>query len=187
MTWRILEGQRLNATFGFDVSKPGFDVTTANVMQLAFSSDYSIPKLVAKGTISVPPLAGLAGNTMVSGAKQSIGVVYYGRTISPTPFVAAIASAQSWPCPVPGFPTQLSYLNNAWHTYIFEQPPILGPAQSEVIYGGVKTRRTTTTNKDDTEFTFASCRFYQNSYPDRVEFVTNCVNTVSIKYIIMEP
>lgn len=186
-TWRVLEGRRNSGTYGFDVSKPGFDVTTANVMQMAFTSDVAIPKLVAKGTVSVPTTGSKWSG--IAGMANSVGTIYYGRTISPLPFVVAIATAPSWPLPVSGGGTQLSYLNGVWHTYVLEQPPFAAVGY-ETIYNGVRTRRQSdaASNPDGygVDETFASVKFFSQSYSDRVEFRTNCANTVTIKYLIME-
>lgn len=183
-TDRILIGKNNAGVNGFWLSKAGFDVKTANILQMAFNGDISVMRLVAKGSISISPVSGVApfGSGVTNGAKQSIGTIAYGRTISPAPFVAAIATASSWPLPLAVGTAQLGYLNGNWHTYIFEQPS----TQLDGAYGPQIKRTSPPAVAKDVEFTWASCRFTANIYNTGVDFVTNCANTVTVKYLIME-
>lgn len=186
MTWRIQKGKRLNGTFGFDISKPGIDVTVATIMQMAFSSDYSIPRLVAKGSIVVNPIVGAPPETTapiasgIPGVQNSAATISYGRTISPMPFVAAVAQAVSWAAPLSSQPSQLTFLNGQWHTYVSEVPyATFGVLDS--TYG--KQINANTYGRGN----WASARFDVYPFTDRVVFSTNCQTSLTIKYIILEP
>lgn len=192
MTWRILKGQRLSGAFGFDVSKPGFDVMTANVMQMAFTSDYKIPKVVVKGTVVATPTAGPApqkssGTVNYPGAKKTIATVGFGRSVS-APAIFAIASAPSWNVPLDTAPTaQLGALWNQWHTYVLETLPFTGLTFDNTY--GVNIRKNPTGSLRDpgeVDEDWASARFSMWGYDDRIEFHTNCVNNLTIKYLVLE-
>lgn len=181
---------------GFFVSVPGVDVKTAGVLDHAFSTDVAIPRLVASGSVIAYPQNGWAPNdtdlSQVPGAHATVTTVYYGSTIT-APYVAALASASSWPVPTVDLASQLSYLNNQWHTYICERPKdqTADTANRDPTYGSHGIRRSTRVppnmQKGDTDYSFASARFVPRIYTDRVEFVTNCYNAVTIKYLILEP
>jgi hypothetical protein len=181
---------------GFFVSQPGYDVKTAGALDLAFSTDVSIPRLVASGSVVAYPLSGYAPNgtdiPQIAGAKATVTTVYYGSTIT-APYVAALASAPSWPVPTYNLAPQLSYLNGAWHTYISERPKDQtgDTAHTDPMYGSYGIRRSSRNPPNlvagDTDFTFASARFVPRVYSDHVEFITNCYNAVTIKYLILEP
>lgn len=181
---------------GFFVSNPGVDVKTSGALDLAFSTDVAVPRLVAFGSVVAYPLSGWAPNDtdipQIAGAKATTTSVYYGSTVA-APYVAAIASASSWPVPTYDMAAQLSYLNSAWHTYICERPKDQtgNTANTDPTYGSHGIRRSTRTapnlQKGDTDFTFASARFVPRIFSDHVEFITNCYNPVTIKYLILEP
>jgi hypothetical protein len=181
---------------GFFVSVPGVDVKTAGALDHAFSTDVSIPRLVASGSVVANPLSGWAPNdtglSPVAGAQATVTTIYYGSTIT-APYVAALATASSWPVPTVDLASQLSYLNGLWHTYICERPKdqTADTAHTDPMYGSHGIRRSTRTapslQKGDTDYSFASARFVPRVYSDRVEFVTNCYNAVTIKYLILEP
>jgi hypothetical protein len=186
MTWRIQKGKRPDGTFGFDISKPGIDVTTATIMQMAFSSDYSIPRLVTKGSIVASPIVGAPPETTapiasnIPGIQQRVSQINYGRTISPMPFVAAIAQAASWAAPLSAQNGQLSFLNGQWHTYVAEIPyAVNGTLDS--TYG--KQINANTYGRG----VWASARFEVRPFPTAVQFLTNCQTPVTIKYIVLEP
>lgn len=181
---------------GFFVSVSGVDVKTAGALDHSFSTDVATPRLVASGSVVSYPLDGWAPNdtglSEVAGAQATITTVYYGSTIT-APYIAALATASSWPVPTVDLAAQLSYLNNAWHTYICERPKdqTADTANTDPTYGGHGIRRSTRTSgsliKGDTDYSFSSARFVPRIYSDRVEFVTNCYNAVTIKYLILEP
>lgn len=185
MVNRVLAGNNFSGQSGFWVSQPGVDVTVANIMQMAFSSDVKALKLVAKGQISIGPIAAVApfGSTpLIGGAIESTATVSYGTTISPAPFVAAVATAPSWPLPLTVGGAQYSFLNGQWHTYAYEAPPFLGRN-----YNGVIIKRTSPPQVNgDVNATWASIKFISRVFSTGVTFATNCQNTVTIKYLIME-
>lgn len=188
MTWRILKGKRISGAFGFDVSKPGFDVTTANIMQMAFTSDYKIPKVVVKGTVTASPTSGRAptGSTNYPGAVETVTTVGFGRTVA-SPAIYAIASAPGWNVPLSGAPTGiLGGLANQWHTYILEWMPFTGVTFDNTY--GVNIRRNQGAGYvvGEVEQSWAAARFAVWGYSDRIEFHTNCSNNLTIKYLVLE-
>jgi hypothetical protein len=188
MVWRILKGQRSSGTFGFDVSKPGFDVTTANIMQMAFTSDYRIPKVVIKGTVVAGPTNGRApqGVGVYPGAAETVTTIGFGRTVS-APAIFAIASAPSWNVPLAAAPTaQLGALANQWHTYVLEWMPNSGVTFDGTY--GVNIRRNLGAGyvTNEVEPTWASARFAMYGFSDRIEFHTNCSSNLTIKYLVLE-
>lgn len=188
MTWRILKGKRLNNTFGFDVSRPGIDVTTANPIQLAFSSDYICPVVVAKGAFTLDPIAGPApsGKGVFAGAVESVGTIPFGRDIYPVPAIFAIATAPSWNVPLVEAPTfQLGYLAGLWHTYVSETMPNTGLANDNT-YGPLIGKTGGSLQNNFVDATWCSARFSVRGYSDRAEFHVNCTSTITIKYLILE-
>lgn len=188
MAWRILKGQRLNGTFGFDVSKPGFDVTTANIMQMAFTSDYRIPKVVVKGTVVAGPTSGFAPRpNTYPGAAETVTTVGFGRTVS-APAIFAIASSPAWNVPLATAATGiLGGLANQWHTYIAELMPYTG-----VVFDGTygvnirKVNDPGNYQNGEVPTSWAACKFYMYGYSDRIEFRSNNVNAITIKYLVLE-
>lgn len=188
MTWRILKGQRLSGTFGFDVSKPGFDVTTANVMQMAFTSDYRIPKVVVKGTIVAAPTSGRApqGVGTYPGAAETVTTVGFGRSVA-APAIFAIASAPGWNVPLVAQPTaQLGALANQWHTYVSEWMPSTGVTFDNTYGPLIRRNNGAGYVTNEVEPSWASARFTMWGYADRIEFHTNCNNNLTIKYLVLE-
>lgn len=188
MTWRILKGQRLNSSFGFDVSKPGFDVLTANIMQMAFTSDYKIPKVVVKGTVVASPTNGRApqGSGTYPGAAETVTTIGFGKVVT-SPAIYAIANAPGWNVPLTGAPTGiLGALANQWHTYVLEWMPFTG-ATLDPTYGvNIKRNNGGLYVNGDVEPSWAAARFAAWGYSDRVEFHTNCSNALTIKYLVLE-
>lgn len=193
MTNRVLFGKHPSSgVIQFSVSKAGFDVLTANPMQMAFSSDYVCPNLVVSGTVVAGPTSGYAPSpTLVPGAHMTTTAVYYGRTISPVPFVTAIASAAAWACPTVDLASQLGNLGGQWHTPIWEYPPDLSgrTAQTDGTYGPTEVHFATTADgrSDQGDITFASARFTYQAFTDRVEFYTINYFNINIKCVVLEP
>jgi hypothetical protein len=187
MSNRILKGVRLNGTFGFDVSKPGFNVTTANIMQMAFTSDISIPVVVTKGSLVSYPVSGPApfGSGSANGARITANYVAFGRTVYPIPMIAAIATASDWSLPFNTHAAQLGYIANQWHSYISETP-VFG----NTSYGssGIFKRNTSgnASATGEVDMTWASAKFIAVANTNGVTFTTNCASAVTIKYLILE-
>jgi len=183
MTVKASYGKQPGGNIGLYIAKAGFDVYSANAMQMAFSSDFVCPNLVASGSLVSTPTNG--------GITVTTTAVYYGRSISPAPFVAAIATASSWPCPTADHASQLGYLAGNWHTFIWEYPPDMTgeTARKDTTYGptAIRPARYADGGSDIIDITFASARFTMGVFTDRVEFYTNCYNNVTIKYVILEP
>ena len=191
MTWRILEGRRASGAFGFDISKPGFDVTTANVMQMAFTSDYKIPKVVIKGTVVAAPTYGPApqkasGTVNYPGARETVTAIGFGRAIY-APAIYAIATAPAWSVPLDTAPTgQLGALANNWHTYLFENMPNTGTTFDNTYGPNIRHNLGAGLVAGEVDALWASAKFVMHGYSDRVEFHTNCVNNITIKYLVLE-
>lgn len=186
-TWRILKGQRLNGTYGFDVSKPGFDVRYANLVQMAFSSDAEIPRLVKKGMVVSYPTSGAApyGSGVRGGAVETRTSIYYGRTLSIAPTGIAIATAPSWPLPLYLDTSQATYLNNAWHTEVIEAFRATQGADTLYGYNGLQPVASPNAN-GHVNLTWRAIAFFYYVFSDRIEFVTNCQNAVTIRYLVLE-
>lgn len=191
MVWRILKGQRLSGAFGFDVSKPGFDVTTANIMQMAFTSDYKIPKVVIKGTVVAGPTNGpapqkTAGTVNYPGARETVTTIGFGRTVS-SPAIYAIASAPAWSVPLDTAPTAiLGALWNQWHTYVLEWMPFTGATFDNTYGVNIRRNLGSLYVAGEVDPSWAAARFAVWGYSDRIEFHTNCVNNLTIKYLVLE-
>ena len=94
---------------GFFVSKPGYDVKTANVMQMAFSSDHPIPRLILQDTVTSSPTSGPAPSPATRNcAIETVTTVKYPKPLAKIPFVAAIAKATSWKLPLSNDKAQLA-------------------------------------------------------------------------------
>lgn len=189
MPIRILKGRRLNGSFGFDVSKPGFDAITASPVQLAFSSDYISPLKVIGGTISIAPTVGpspLGAAGQYPGAKMTSQTLYFGRTISPIPNLFAVASAPSWNVPLYAAPTaQLGYLANQWHTYLSET--LMSTGVNDNTYGPtIKRNQNLAGVTGEVDHDWASARFIGLCFNDRVEFRYNGSSTLTVKYLVLE-
>jgi hypothetical protein len=186
MVGRVLRGRNpATGGVGLLVSKPGIDVRTANLMQLAFSSDYIHPKLVIKGTVVNPPTNGwgpFGASGAVPGAEQTRNILSYGRTVSPIPSAFAIATAPDWRLPLAVASAQLGYLAGRWHSHVYETP------DSGVLIGeyGPTIQKTASTGSNAVSLNWHSARFIVVPYPDRLEIFTNCRSSVTIKYLVLE-
>lgn len=189
MVDRVLRGSR-GGDIGFWISKPGYDVKTASIMQMAFTSDAITPNLVAKGTTSISPAyASFGAGNGIAGSRMSTATISYGRTVSPPPLVASIATASSWRLPLNLQTNQLSYLWNSWHTYLFEKywgnPSIL-----DKIYGRdvqmSSAPYSTIGNSNEVSNEWCSARFTADVGTTSVVFRANHSTTLYIKYLILE-
>lgn len=178
MPARALYGYR-SGDYGLWASKPGYDVRFCNIVQMAFDSRFTSPKLIARGTIAVPSING--------GRTESVGSVYYGKTISTAPFVVAMVNTPDWTFSLAGEEKHhLQYLNSMWHTPVLERPviaPTAGQPYGKTNLYGPEIQRTDV----GPYATFASAKFTLRILGDRVDFLVNNRNTVLVKYIILEP
>lgn len=193
MVWRIRRGRRPDGSFTpLDVSRPGYDVTTATKLQLSFNGDAPTPKLVVKGVVVANPTAGFNGGTagstgaLVNGAQETVLTINYGRTINPAPDIIAIATAPDWTLPLYTNVPQLGWLANQWHTYLYETVQV-GAVDSS--YGGSITRNVTDSPSQpngNVSNSWASAKFIVYGFNNRLEFRTNCRQPVTIKYLVLE-
>lgn len=170
---------------GWWISKPGFDVRFANIMQMAFSTDFIHPKLVIKGSAVNNPISAVApfGSGVAPGAEQTVTTIFYGRTVSPIPAAYGIATAPDWTVPLAAGGTQLGYLAGRWHSYILETPDsnaIIGE------YPGPQIKKDGGTTTGGVSLNWHSARFVIVPYTDRIEIITNCRSSVSVKYLVLE-
>jgi hypothetical protein len=175
---RVIFGQK-GTKYGLYVSKPGIDVNAADLVQLAFSTDHTPPRLVASGAISI-------GST-ASGLQQSAATVLFGQTFASVPFAAAVVSAPDWTLALSGANNggaQLQYLNGQWNTFIMERPLF---SQAGFPNGQTNLYGPTIQRTSSGFTTFASARFTMQVWKDRVLFIVNNRNTVTVKYVILEP
>ncbi len=186
MGYRVLRGKRLDGSYGFDVSKPGYDVTTTDKIGLAFCSDLKIPRIVKRGSIAIAPIAGIGvKDASIPGGQQSIVTIPFGATYSRTPVCVAIAKAPDWTTPlVTNFP-QLGYLQNNWHTQIIEQLLYTNPAQTFNHYG-TNVSFKPAPDPDRVSSTWASARFYLTVTPSSLTIATNCRSVITVKYLALE-
>lgn len=189
MVTRILKGKRLDGTFGFDVSKPGFDVLTASPVQLAFSSDYISPVKVIGGTDTISPTNGpapLGAAGQYPGAKMTTKTIYFGRYVSPIPNLFAVGSAPSWNVPLYAAPTsQLGYLAGQYHTYLSER--MMSTGVNDDTYGPViKRNQNVAGSNGEVDNDWASARFIGLCFNDRIEFRYNGSATLTVKYLVLE-
>jgi hypothetical protein len=185
MVNRVLKGKNGAGQYGFWVSKPGIDVFSANVMQMAFSSDFVPPKLVITGTVVNGPTSGpgpFSASGAVPGAEQTVNSIAYGRTVTPIPAAFGIATAADWTLPLAVGGAQLGYLANRWHTHVLETPDA-GVVINEY---GPSIVKTTTTQANQVSINWHSARFIIVPYTDHIDVITNCRNNVTVKYLVLE-
>jgi hypothetical protein len=183
-TPRVLRIRNDAGQIGWWISKPGFDVRFANIMQMAFSSDFIHPKLVIKGSAVNNPTSGVApfGSGVAPGAEQTVTTIFYGRTVSPIPAAYGIATASDWTLPLVAGGAQLGYLANRWHSYVLETPD----SGVNVLEYGPQIRKTTNSQSGAVSPNWHSARFVIVPYTDRIEIITNCRSTVTVKYLVLE-
>lgn len=187
MVDRVLRGSR-GAGVGFYISRPGYDVKTASLMQLAFSSDALIMRLVAKGSLSIAPIYGyLDGGHKGEpkegyGATQAVGTVYYGETLNPPPLVIAVASSY-WYLPLSVQTNQLPYLNGLHCTYFSET---INSGVYDTLYGVEVVKNNPGSGGSGLHETWYSARFTAQIGTSGVTFYVNSPNTVTVKYLILK-
>ncbi len=183
-TPRVLRIKNDAGEIGWWISKPGFNVRTATMMQMAFSSDFIHPKLVIKGSMVSNPVAAPApfGSGNAPGADQTVTSIFYGRTISPIPAVYGIATAPDWTLPLSAGGAQLGYLANRWHTDVLETPD----TGVNILEYGPQIQKTTASQSGAVSLNWHSARFVIVAYADRIDIITNCRSTVTVKYLVLE-
>jgi hypothetical protein len=180
-----MRGHNAAGVFGLFVSKPGIAVETANILQLAFSSDFIHPRLVIKGTAVNGPTTGwgpYSASGVVPGARTTVNAIYYGRTVNPIPAVFGIATAPDWSLPLAVGTPQLQYLANRWHTAVMETCY----ANTIVASYGPQIIRTTATRPEAVDQDWHAARVVIVPYTDRIEILTNCRSNVTTKYLVLE-
>lgn len=187
MVDRVLRGAR-GSGVGFFISRPGYDVKTASLMQLAFSSYALTMRLVAKGSLSIAPIYGdLDGGHVGApkqgyGATQAVSAVSYGETISPPPLVIAVAASQ-WRLPLSNNTNQLPYLNGVYCTYFSET---INSGVYDTLYGVEVFKNSPGAGGSGLHETWHSARFIAQVGTSSVTFYVNSPNTVTVKYLILK-
>lgn len=187
MVGRVLRGRNPNTgVYGFWVSKPGFDVLTANVMQMAFSSDYIHPKVVVKGTAAITPVAGPGpyGSGLSNGASESVLSIPYGATFASAPAAYMIATAPDWTLTLTNNNSGLTYLNNIWHTQIMET--CFANTNIGDYWPGKTLKKDGVGTTDHLNLDWYSARVIIIPFTDHVEIRANCKSTVTVKYLVLE-
>lgn len=186
MVARVLRGKNGSGVYGFWVSKPGFDVQTASIIEMAFSSDYIHPKVVVQGSLTSVPVSKYApfGSGVSNGAGQTVSSVSYGRILSSIPAAFIIASATDWTLTLANNAAGPSYLNNKWHTSILETCP--GNISIGDYWPGKALIKDTAGTTDHIDVDWFACRVIAVPYTTKIDFYTNCKSNVSIKYLVLE-
>lgn len=183
-TPRSMRGKNFTGQIGWWISRPGIDVRTAGIMQMAFSSDFVHPRLVVKGTAVNNPVTAAApfGSGVAPGAEQTVTTISYGRTISPIPAAYGIATAPDWTLPLAVGGAQLGYLANRWHTYVLETPD----TGANILEYGPLIVKTTASQAGAVSVNWHSARFVIVASSDSIQIITNCRSAVTIKYLVLE-
>lgn len=185
MTVRVLRGKRSDGTLGFDVSKPGFDVRTADKMHMAFSSDLKIPKVVVAGQATINPTNGNKTKDFgLAGGQASSLTVPYGQTLSVRPVVAVVGKCASWSIALPiGNRTILSGLWGQYITPIYENFLVAG----DLTYGTNVNRGPSGAGGDANSVSnsWAACRFLLSVGYSGFTITFNGSTAMSLKYLVL--
>jgi hypothetical protein len=187
MTNRVLRGRNpLTGAVGFYVSKPGFDVRTAGLMQLAFSSDYINPNVVVKGTVTSAPISAAApyGSGVSNGASATSTIIPYGGTLASIPAAFMIATAPDWTLTLADNNGGITYLQNQWHTSISETCDNNSPVGD--YWPGKNLTKDGQSINDHLPIDWYSCRVLAIPFTDHLQILTNCKSTVTIKYLVLQ-
>lgn len=190
MTWRMLKGKRNDGSIALELSLPGVDITTANKLQKAFTSDALTARKVIGGITYIDPVAGWNGGDAgttgadVNGANVAVRTISYGRTVNPAPDIIAVASASDWTLPLYTNRPQLGYLAGQWHTYIYET--VQTGIQDNVYGGNVRRNSIDSVQNGYVSVNWCSARFVVYGFTDRLEFHTNCRSQLAVKYLVLE-
>lgn len=185
MTIRVLRGKRPDGTIGFDVSKPGFDVTTADKMHMAFSSDLKIPKVVVAGQTTINPTNGNKTKDFnIPGGQSTVLTVPYGSTLSVRPVVAVVGKCASWLIPLPL--GNRNILTGLWGEYIspiYENFLVAG----DLTYGTNVNRGPSGAGGDSNSVSnsWAACRFLLSAGYSSFTITFNGSSALSLKYLVL--
>lgn len=188
MTRRVLTGKDLSGNVGLWVSKPGQDVTTADIMNMAFSSDAKNPKLVLQGSTTITPANGYRSKDNARPGIRKTTSIPYGQTINPYPVAFIIASAPSWVIPLVGYATETaSYLNGAWHSPVYEDMGAASASALDSSYGtGIwKVPDFSGGDANGVSQIWSAMAVYPNAYADHLDIVTACSSNITVKYLVL--
>lgn len=189
MTRRVITGNNAGKTAkGLWVSKPGQDVFTADIMNLAFSSDAKNPKVVSQGVVTITPANGYRTKDNGRPGIRKTTSIPYGKTINPFPVVFVVASASDWVIPLVGFSTKTaSYLNNTWHSPIYEDMGGSSPTALDSTYGTSIWKASDAGSGDANAVSqiWCCCAVYPKASADKLEIVTACSTNITVKYLVL--
>lgn len=189
MTKRVLTGKDLSGNVGLWVSKPGQDVTTADIMNMAFSSDAKNPKLVIQGSTTITPANGYRTKDNARPGIRKTTTIPYGQTINPFPVAFIVASAPSWVIPLVGFSSQTaSYLNSEWHSPIYEDMGAASASALDSSYGtGIwKVPDGAGGDANGVSMIWSCAAIYPQANASSLDIVTACSSNITVKYLVLD-
>lgn len=181
MTWRVLRGKRSDGTLGFDISKPGFDVRTADKMHMAFSSDLKNPRVVVAGQTTLNPVNGNKSKDFnIPGGLASVLTIPFGQTLAVRPVVVAVGKCASWLIPLPI--GNRTILPNLWGQYV-------SPLYENFVTSGDLTYGTSVNHAgvdaNSVSASWAACRFYYTVAYDSFTITFNGSSPITVKYLVL--
>jgi hypothetical protein len=181
MTVRVLRGKRSDGTLGFDISKPGFDVRTADKMHMAFSSDLKNPRVVVAGQATINPTNGVRSKDFnIPGGQATVLTIPFGQTLAVRPVVVAVGKCASWSIPLPlGNRTILSGLAGNYISPIYEN--FITPG--DLTYGTNVNHNLGDANS--VSASWAACRFYYTVAYDSFTITFNGSVAMTVKYLVL--
>jgi hypothetical protein len=166
---------------GFDVSRPGFDVRTASLLQMAFTTKLKVPKVVVSGSLVMNPTLGNKSKDFnIPGGQATLVGIPFPTTYSPYPMAIGICSSSNWNIPLPQNTSQLTNLVNKWHTPIWETFWVNG----DLTYGTNVNHAAGDANT--VSVTWACCRFVITMTGSGMTIWTNSRAPVSVKYLVLD-
>jgi hypothetical protein len=189
MTRRVLTGKNPSGDVGLWVSKSGQDVFTADKMNMAFSSDLNNPKVVVSGSVTITPALGHRTKDNNAPGIRKTTTIPYGSTISPFPVAFIIASAASWIVPLVGYTTQTaSYLNNNWHSPVYEDMAGASASALDTSYGtGIwKAPDAGSGDANAVSQNWSAMAVYPEANSNSLQITTACSSSITVKYLVLD-
>jgi hypothetical protein len=173
---------------GLWVSKAGKDVTVVGNMDMAFSSDLKSPKVVVAGSVTISPRNGYRAKDSGRPGIQNVTPIPFGRTINPYPAAFLIGSAPAWVLPLIGGGEMLPYLDNKWHTPVYEDCGGTAPNVLDTTYGTAIWKVSDSAGGDGNGVSqiWKCCALYPRVFADRLEIVSACSSLLTVKYLVLD-
>jgi hypothetical protein len=186
MANRVLAGKR-GSDYGLWVSKPGYDVLTANFDQLIFNPYFAAMRAVVRGTATIPsnqPYYSSDGNI------ETTATVSYGETLSHVPYVIAIAQTSVWQ-------VQINWHNGAGGKYYTDYGSMTGvwitecnitiyPQNLVGYFDGVLCRGSNPGADAYVHASWAAARFEIRPSLSSVVFAGFTQADISVRYIVLD-